>query len=114
MPPPTLEHWSPRSSCLERASNRHGDASPTHGLAFELAAPGLGQPVVLGAAIVLRLAPFRAEPAFLLHAVQSGEERTGLDFKCPAGDLLNAARNSQTVHLAQGQGLQNEHVESPL
>jgi hypothetical protein len=38
--------------------------------------------------------------------MQCAKERAGLDVKCAAGDLLDAARDSQTVHLAGDQDQQ--------
>src|SRR6202167_759872 len=81
---------------------------------MELAAAGPGQSVILCAAIIFRLAPGRDEPAFLLHAMESGEEGAGLDVKSAFCELFDAAGDAEAVHLVQGQGFQNHHVESAL
>src|SRR5215212_9403857 len=59
---------------LERARDGHGNPPPVLRLGVELAPPGLGEPVVLGPTVVLRLAPGGLQPAGLLHPVQGREE----------------------------------------
>src|SRR5919205_36702 len=101
-------------SGLEGARDGHRNPPPVLGLGVELAPPGLGEPVVLGAAVVLRLAPGRLQPARLLHPVQGREEGAGLDDECPLRELFDAARDAQPVQRAEGQRLQHQEVQRSL
>src|SRR5467141_2381499 len=90
------------------------NAAPSLGFDFELLQSRLGQSVVFGAAVVLGLSPKRGNPAFFFHPVQGGKERAWLDNKSAAGDLLDPARDSQSVHLAGDKRFQDQQVQSPL
>src|SRR4029077_20906191 len=100
--------------CFQGLRDSPSDAAPSLGFAFQLLQSRLGQSVVFGAAVVLGLSPKRRNPTFFLHSVQGGKERTWLNDKSAASDLLNPARDSQSVHLAGNQRFQDQQVQSPL
>src|SRR5664279_2210545 len=99
-------------------SQRRGDrdryAAPVFRLFAQLPLAGLGEPVIFGSPVVLRLPPSRREPAGLLHAVERREERAGLHVEGAFGDLPNAVRHPQPVHLAEHQRAEDEQVERAL
>ena len=76
--------------------------------------PGGGELVVLGAPVVLRGSPARGERPGVLEAVQGGEERPGPDVEGVARDLLDAARDAESVELTEGERLEDEQVERAL
>src|SRR5205807_7835607 len=86
--------------CFQSLSDSPGDAAPSLGLGFELLPSRLGQAVIFRAAVVLGISPKRGNPAFFLHSVQCGKKRAWLDNKSAAGDLLDSARDSQSMHFA--------------
>src|SRR4029077_6570910 len=100
--------------CLQSLRNSPRNAAPSLGFDFELLQARLGQSVVFGAAVVLGLSPKRGNPTFFFHSVQGGKERAWLNNKSAAGDLLDAARDSQSVHLGGDKRFQNQQVQSPL
>src|SRR5687768_5205024 len=63
----------------QRLADRARVPLPRRGLGAELLTPRAAQLVVLGPAVVLRVAPLTGEPAFLLEAVQGGVQRPFLD-----------------------------------
>src|SRR5258706_13545642 len=64
----------------------------------ELPSPGCSEPVVFRFSIILRELPFRADPARLLDAVESGIERPFFHAKRIAGNLLDVDRDAVAVH----------------
>jgi hypothetical protein len=46
--------------------------------------------------------------------VQGGEKRAGLDDKRATGELLNAARDTESVEFAGDQRFEDEQVQSAL
>src|SRR5208282_2427701 len=111
---PERLHGAALLTRFQGAGDGDGDAAPTLGFRFELAAARFREVVILGAAVVLRFTPVGAEPAFFLHAVQSRKERAGLDLEGAAGHLLDAAGNAQAVEGAEAEYLEDEHVEGAL
>src|ERR1043165_1044609 len=65
-------------SGLEGARDSQQNPPPVFGHCVELALPGLCEPVVLRAAVVLRHVPLRLQPPRLLHPVQRREEGAGV------------------------------------
>src|SRR5204863_9770531 len=90
------------------------NAAPSLGFDFQLLLASLGQAVVFGAAVVFGLSPKRGNPTFFFHAVQGRKERARLNHKSAAGDLLDSARDSESVHLASDQRFQDQQVQSSL
>src|SRR6266567_2557088 len=86
--------------CFQSLSDSPRDTAPSLGFDFELFPAGLGQAVVFRAAVVFGLSPKRGNPTFFFHSMQGGKERAWLNKKSAAGDLLDSARDSQSVHLA--------------
>src|SRR6267143_6078712 len=99
---------------FQSLSDRPRNATPSLGFDFELLPSSFGQAVVFRAAVVFGLSPKRGNPTFFFHAVQRGKERAWLNNKSAAGDLLNPARDSQSVHLAGDKRFQDQQVQSPL
>ena len=91
-----------------------GEAAPVGGFLLELRATAGGQRIELGFSSRFRFRPFRFDPGFLFQAVQSGVEGALLNLKNFAGDLLNALGNGPAVFGFEGNGLENEEVESAL
>ena len=75
---------------------------------------GGGEAIELGLALVVGLAPLASEEALVLEAEERGIERTLLDGELVAGDLLDAEQDAVTVERAEGDCLQDEHVECAL
>jgi hypothetical protein len=46
--------------------------------------------------------------------MKSWKQGARLDEKCPFGDLLNAARNAQTVQFSGAKSFQNQEIECAL
>src|SRR5579862_1787302 len=101
-------------SGLDGTGDGEGYTSPALGFVGELAAAGFGEAIVLGATIIFGLAPGGDEPAFLLHAVQSGKKRAGLDLESAAGELFDAAGDAKAVHRLKNEGFEDHHIEGAL
>ena len=84
------------------------------GLFLQLLAPGDGQTVVPGLAVVLRGAPEGCDPAAILQPVQGGVQRPLVDAQCVPGDLLDALGNGPSVPGAGLERAQNQEIERPL
>src|SRR5260370_35532900 len=82
---------------FQSLSDSPGNATPSFGLGFELVPSRLGQAVVFRAAVIFRVSPKGGNPTLFFHSVGSGKGRTGLNDKSAACDLLNSARNSQSI-----------------
>ena len=80
----------------------------------ELLSSRPGELVDPGSAIVLRATPFRFDPAAAFQAVQRGIERALRDSEGRFGDLVQSLRNGPAVHGLEGQGLEDQEIESPL
>src|SRR3982075_2059847 len=100
--------------CFQGLRNSPGNAAPSLCFDFELLRSSFGQAVVFRAAVVLGLSPKRGNPTFFFHSVQGGKKRAWLNNKSAAGDLLDPARDSQSVHLAGDKRFQDQQVQSPL
>src|ERR1700679_1401191 len=100
--------------CLQCIGHGGDDLLPLLGFLAELALAGFGEAIKLGAAIVLGLAPEGGEPAGLLQAMQGGEGRAGFDLKCAAGDLVNAARDTEAMQLTRLERLEDEQIKRSL
>src|SRR5580704_3935076 len=99
---------------LQRLADGPRNAAPAFGFRFELLPPRLRQPVEFCAAIVFGVAPEGGDPAFLFHAMQRGKERAGFHVESAGGGKLDPARDSQTVHFASDEGLQDQQVQRSL
>src|SRR5437660_610566 len=100
--------------CFQSLGDSPGDAAPSLGFGFELLPSGLGQAVVYRSAVVLGVSPKRGNPAFFLHSVQGGKERSWFNNKSAAGNLLDSARDSQSMHFSGKKRFQDQQVQSPL
>jgi hypothetical protein len=99
---------------VENARHEGGHAVPVVGFGAELTAAGGGEAVELGLAFVVGLPPLRGDEALMLQAEERGVKRALLDGELIAGDLLDAQENAVAVERAEGDRLQDEHVEGPL
>jgi len=100
--------------CFQSLIDRPRNAAPPRGFDFELLPSSLGQAVVFRPAVVFGVSPEGGNPTFFLHAVESGKERAGLNHKSAAGDLLNSARDSQSMLLTGNERFQDQQIQSPL
>src|SRR6186713_1934445 len=74
-----------------------------------------GDLVKARAAVVLRQAPGRLDPAGLGHAMEGRVERAGLEPQHLVGNLLDSLGNREAVHgLRGGESPQHEEVEGAL
>src|SRR6266852_3408819 len=96
---------------VEDAGHERGHAVPVVGFGAELTAAGGGEAVELGLALIVGFAPLGGDEALVLKAEERGIERTLLDGELVAGDLLDAEENAVAVERAEGDRLQDEHVE---
>src|SRR5262245_22606133 len=85
--------------------------TPACGLGADSAPTRGGQPVVLGAPVVLRRAPFTLDPPLLLEPLEGGIERALIGIEHAPRQLLDALPDSPAVHGLEGQGLEDEEVE---
>src|SRR6266404_2566222 len=100
--------------CFQSLGDGPRDAAPSLGLGFELFPSRFGQAVVFSAAVVLGVSPKGANPAFFLHTVQGRKEGAWFNNKSTASDLLDSARDSQSMHFAGKKRFQDQQVQSPL
>src|SRR5437762_1013496 len=107
----TLGH---RRFGLEHRGHRSGEPEPRARLATQVLASGAGERVVTGAAVVLRDAPPRCDPALVLESPERRVERTLFDDQHVARGPLDPARDAETVLLAAGQRLQDDETERAL
>jgi hypothetical protein len=89
-------------------------AIPIGGFLFELSAAGGSKRVEASAAAGFGLARFGFDPAVKLKAMQCGIEGALLDLQDLAGDLLDALGDGPAVLRLQGEGFEDEEVESAL
>jgi hypothetical protein len=78
------------------------------------AAPGGGDPVELGAPVVIRDAPFGAQQTAQLEPVQGGIERAFFHAQDLVGRLLDELGDGVAVPGTALEGLEDEHVERAL
>ena len=91
-----------------------GEAIPVGEFLFELGATGSGEGIELGDAAGFGFGALALDPAFLLEAMEGGVEGALLDLEDFAGDLLDALGDSPTVLGLEGDGFEDEEVESAL
>ena len=73
-----------------------------------------GKPIELCLAAIFRFTPVGGQPSTLFQAVQRGIERALLHLEDVARDLPDAQRDAVTVDGAEGDDLEDKHVESSL
>src|SRR4051812_32035421 len=99
---------------LEDEPDRRHDPGPVFPLRGQLLQAGAGDPVVLRAPSLRRLAPLSLDEALLLEPVQRREEGAGLHHERAARDLLDAVRHAHSVARLELQGLEDQEVERAL
>ena len=70
--------------------------------------------IKLRATIVLRVAPFRTDPALLFQAMKRWIERALADLKCIFRNELDALRDAPAVHGFERDSFENEKIERAL
>src|SRR5690606_41731269 len=104
------------SSLLQGEDMRDGLRQPVPVLGF-LAESFPAEPrerVEFGSAIVLGLAPLRADPAPLLELVQRRIQRSVADLKHVARKHLEPPTDRPAVHRLESEHLQNQQIERSL
>src|SRR5262245_46030239 len=89
-------------------------ALPLGGFGFQRLPSVGGEPVVLGAAIVLAHVPLGVDPALLFALVERGIQRALADAQLLAGHLPDALRDRPAVHRLERQHAKDQQVERPL
>src|SRR5947208_16401686 len=73
--------------------------------------PGGGQPIKLGAPIVLGSAPFRFEQPLMFEALERGIQRTLLGEQSAAGDLLDTQQHAIDMQGTERHSFKNHEFE---
>src|SRR5262249_4731136 len=81
---------------------------------FQLFPAGAGQRIELRPPRIVGVAPFGVDPSGALQSLKCCEKRTWVDFENAARNLLNPARNPETMHGFEAECFENEHVERAL
>lgn len=102
------------SGGLHHLTDRQAHAFPAVVLDLKLFAPRFREPVILGPAIILGLAPFRFDPAPVLQAVERRVKRTFADAQHVVRPLLNALTDAEAMRRFAAQNFQDEHVQRAL
>src|SRR5258708_5601406 len=100
--------------CGEDACDEGGHAVPVVRFGAEPGPAGGCEAIELGLAFVVGLTPLGGDETLVLETEERGIERSLLDGELVAGDLLDAEENAVAVEWAEGDGLQDEHVEGAL
>src|SRR5580704_5310363 len=74
-----------------------GNAAPALGFHLQLLQSRLGQAIVFRAAVIFGISPKGRNPAFVFDAVQGGEERAGFNVESATGELLDTARDAESM-----------------
>src|ERR1700686_1163113 len=100
-----------------RAENSRDDlrhAVPVFGFCLQPALPGGGQTIVSSFAVVLRRAPFACDPTLMLQTIERRVERALLNLEALLGHLLDAQQDAIAMQRAEGNGFEDQHIESAL
>src|SRR6266849_3951986 len=81
---------------------------------LESAFPRRREPVIFGLAFVFRLAPFAGDPSLVLQPVQRRVQGTLLNLQPIFRNLLDAQQNAVAVQRAEGNSLEDQHVQRAL
>jgi len=81
---------------------------------LEIFFAGAGEGIVFGAAVVFGFAPCGFDPGLLFETVKSGIERALIDLEDVVGDLADALGDGPAVERLEGDGFEDEEVESAL
>src|SRR5688500_5443254 len=85
--------------------------SPRLGLRAECAPALRGEPVILGAAVVVARAPLAVDPFLELEALQGGVQRALVHVEHTPGHLLNALADPPAVHRLERQRFEHQQIE---
>jgi hypothetical protein len=88
------------------------EAIPVGGLFAETLAAGGGELVKLGAAIIIGGAPAWLEQTLAHEAKETGIERALFNEQGVAGDLSDTEEDAVAVERAEGDGTEDEEIES--
>src|SRR6266850_7012617 len=89
-------------------------AIPLFSFSLESAFTRGREPVIFRPAFIFRLAPFTGDPPLVFETIQGGVQRALLNFQAIFRNLLNAQQDAVAVQRAQGNRLEDEHVERAL
>src|SRR5215467_1446968 len=111
-----LPSWlhSCSSGTLDHQIDRSRQPAPVFGFLFELRPPRRRQRIKLRLPSRFRLFPLGLDPPALFEAVQGRIERSLLYLQHFAGNLLDPLGDRPAVLRLQGNGLQDQQVQSPL
>src|SRR5690242_16053160 len=98
----------------EYSGDRAGESNPGFGFRPKVAAPGAGERIELGAAIVLRASPLGRDQAIVLELVERRIQRSVAHLQRVGGDVTEAMADRPSVHRLQREHLEHEHVERAL
>src|SRR5579872_4429863 len=87
---------------------------PFRELSLQTPAARGSERVVLGATIVFRRRPFRSDESIEFEAMQRGIQRSLAYLQCVLRNLLNALRDSPTMHGLKRQCLEDQKIQSSL
>src|SRR5262245_59731838 len=99
---------------IEYLSDNGTEPVPRRNLLVELRPSAFGELVVLRAAVVVRSAPRRFDPALPFETMQGGVERTLTDVQRGARDLMEALRDRPPMLRGEGNCLEDQQVERAL
>jgi len=106
-------HTNTSLRCFQSLSDSPRNAAPSCGFDFELLPSRLGQAVVFARRLFSE-SPQKEESNPLPPCGVERETASRLNNKGAPRDLLDPARDSQSVHLASDKRFQDQHVQSPL
>src|SRR5439155_11089163 len=98
----------------EDAADRSCHASPLAGFGGQLLASGFGQRIKACPAVVVRRAPFGANPSTRFKALERRIQRAVIHEQRFFGLLLNGARDALAMLRTKQQRAQDQQVESAL
>src|SRR5207245_1424720 len=78
------------------------------------ALPRCRETIVFRLALVFRLTPFARDPALVFQAIQRRIQRALLNLQAILRNLLDAQEDAVTMQRPEGNGLEDQHVQSAL
>jgi hypothetical protein len=91
-----------------------GATLPVRGFGGKLFAAGARQRIEFCAPRIFRVSPLGVEPTGTLESLERREQRSRIDLEHTLRQLLDASRNSETMHRLETQRLENQQVERAL
>jgi hypothetical protein len=107
-------HDASVSDSFQNTVNSGRETVPGLLFGLEADASGFGEGVELCAAIVFRFSPLGLYPYLMLEAMERGVKSALVDAENVVGELADAIGDSEAVHRAGGEDLEDEEVEGAL